>query len=90
MTRLTDGKRVVEITMTRWTGNGYEPDWSNDFFAVGSLPYIGDVNAYCVEHLDYCIEQALDWKNAIGDFAEDADVCSAEDIESRCVFVEKI
>lgn len=32
MTRLTDGKKTVEIEMMVWEGSGYTPDWSKDFF----------------------------------------------------------
>lgn len=72
--RLFDGKNLISIEMNNWTGNGYTPDWSNDFFEAGSLPYDEDVEAYRVDDVDYCIEQAMDWKNADGDFYEpDAD-----------------
>lgn len=59
MTRFVDvtGK-VAEITMNMWTGNGYTPDFSSDFFEVGSLHYIEDLDAHEVEDVDYCIVQA--------------------------------
>lgn len=56
MTRLSDGKRVVEITMNEWTGTGYTPDWSNDFFNVGCLPYDEENDYYIVDDIEYCIE----------------------------------
>ena len=31
MTKLTDGKRTVGITMNTWTGTQYTEDWSSDF-----------------------------------------------------------
>lgn len=71
MTRLTDGKKTIEISLVIFEGNGWTPDWSNDFFSVGSLPFDEEKQAYVVEDVDYCIEQALDWKNSVGDFADD-------------------
>lgn len=72
--KLYDGKKMVNIEMNNWTDNGYTPDWSIDFFEAGSLEYNEDMEAYLVEDVDYCIEQAMDWKNADGDFYEpDAD-----------------
>lgn len=84
--RLYDGKKLVSIEMNNWTENGYTPDWSIDFFAAGNLPYDEDMNAYIVEDVDYCIEQADDWKNSRGDYY-DPDV-TPSDIESRNVDVE--
>ena len=70
MAKLTDGKRTVEILMMTWTGTGYSPDWSNDFFAVGTLPMSED-ETYIVQDVAYCIEQAEDWKHQRGDYADD-------------------
>lgn len=81
MTRLTDGKKTVEISLKVWENNGYTPDWSMDFFEVGQLPYDDEKDAYIVEDVDYCIEYAIDWKNRRGDFSEDTDE------EDRAVFV---
>lgn len=71
MTRLYDGKKIAEITMCIYEGNGWTPDWSNDFFDIGLLEYDEDHEAYKVEDVDYCIEQAEDWKNSEGDFCDD-------------------
>lgn len=71
-TRLVCGNRMVEITMRTWNGREYTPDWSGDFFNVG-LKYDGDLDAYEVEDIDYCIEQAEDWRNKEGDFYGDED-----------------
>ncbi len=79
MTRLTDGKTVVEITMNEWTGDGYTPDWSHDFFEVGGLEYDEATNTYKVEDVEYCIEQARDWQNAVGDFREYEDDVDTSD-----------
>ena len=71
MTRLYDGKKIAEITMNTWTGNGYTPDFSLDFFEVGVLPYDEKRDAYVVDDVDYCIEYAMDWKDSKGDFHDD-------------------
>lgn len=68
---LTDGKKTVIIRMCIWEGNGYSPDWSNDFFDAGSLPYNESKGAYIVKDVDYCIDQAHDWEKSEGDFSED-------------------
>ena len=65
---MTDGRRTVEIEMRTWDGNNYSPDWSVDFFSV---PYDEEKEMYVVEDVDYCIEQAEDWKNGIGDYVEE-------------------
>lgn len=71
MIRLTDGKKIAEITMNVWNSNGYTPDFSLDFFEVGALPYDEEKEAYVVDDVDYCIEQANDWKDSNGDFVND-------------------
>lgn len=68
--KLTDGKKVVEIRMQVWDGNGYEPDWSQDFFEAGGLPTDDATGASVVDDVDYCIEQAQDWANKRGDHSE--------------------
>lgn len=90
MTRLTDGTRTVEIAMTEWTGSGYTPDWSNDFFQVGSLPYNEETETYAVPDVDYCIDMAQDWANAKGDYLDDKDYYTEDEIGNRCVTVEEI
>ena len=77
-TKLVSGNRIVEITMQTWTGTEYTPDWSNDFFNVGVLKYDKDLEAYEVEDIDYCIDQAMDWKNKEGDFYGEEDVDGVE------------
>lgn len=71
MTRLTDGKKTVDIEMMVWEGNGYAPDWSKDFFEVGNLEYDEKLEAYKVRDVEYSIEQANDWRKSIGDFSCD-------------------
>ena len=88
MTRLTDGKRILEIAMNNWTKNEYTPDWSADFFDVGCLPYNAELDAYLVKDVDYCVKQAMDWENNTGDYFDyDAD---PEEVESRNVYYQLI
>ena len=84
MTRLTDGKRTLEIAMNNWTKNDYTPDWSADFFDVGCLPYNEELDAYQVKDVDYCVAQAMDWEINTGDYIDyDAD---PEEVDSRNVY----
>lgn len=80
--KLTDGKRTVEITIQEWNGEEWEPDWSADFFNAGKLAD-DETGASIVEDVDYCIEQAMDWKYSRGDFADEGYV----DPEDRLVKV---
>ena len=75
--KMTDGKKTVEITMKVWNdfNTGYSPDWSNDFFNAGVLPYDEDEDFFIVDDVDYCIEQAEEWE--------------AED-ENNAVFVDEL
>lgn len=82
---LTNSKKTVNIIMKEWNGSGYGPDWSNDFFGTGVLEKIEDDNygtAYIVRDVDYCIEQAEDWKNMRGDYAEEREELSDEEISA--------
>lgn len=63
---LTDRTRLIKIEMQVWGwkgSDGFSPDWSNDFFESGCLPYDGELDAYEVEDIDYCIEQAQEWED---------------------------
>lgn len=84
--KLTDNKKTVEITMHHnWIdGEGYTPDWSEDFFCSGNLNYDEDRDAYIVKDVDYCVDQANDWMHSTGDFSMD------ESNEDRMVFVDEI
>ena len=92
--RLTDKTgRVLEIKMQMWDEErpGYTPDFSQDFFESGNLPYNVDLDAYEVDDIAYCLDQALDWEKAEGDFYEDRffdDEQSPVKIENRCVTYE--
>lgn len=92
MTKLTDGKKTVEITITSWDEDacGYTPDCSADFFCVGLLELDEEKNAYIVPDVDYCIEQAQDFQHARGDFFDNRDDCDPAEIESREVWIENV
>ena len=82
MARLTDGKKTVEIRM--YGTNAVE--WSDDFFEVGNLEYDEGKDAHVVSDVDYCIEQAIDWKNGVGDFYNpDAEVDAEAEDRKVCV-----
>lgn len=83
--KLTDGTRTISIQMQTWNGNGYSQDYSKDFFEAGSLEYDEKKDAYIVEDVDYCIEQANDCVNHKGDFND-----GEEPDENDFVFVDEI
>lgn len=83
--KITDGKRTVEIRMMVWTGTGYSPDWSNDFFDAGCLN-CSEEGIHIVPDVGWCIEQAQDWCNQRGDYADDG----IPDPEDRYVEVSDI
>ena len=85
-TKLVSGNRMVEVEMQLWNGFQYTPDWSYDFFNVGTLKYDNDLDAYEVDDIDYCIEQANDWMNKEGDYYGEEDVDGIE----RVTTVEEI
>lgn len=72
--KITDGKKPAEIRIQLWTGSGYDPDWSNDYFNAGNLPYNADADTYTVADVDYCIDMA----NA----ADEDGACCTYDAES--------
>lgn len=71
MIKLFDTNRIATITMKTFdnTNSSLSPDFAADFFEVGSLAYNEALDAYEVQDVTYCIEQAQDWANAEGDFA---------------------
>lgn len=71
MTKLTDGNRTVEIGMYVYEDNQMGCDWSADFYCVGILPKDRNNDAFIVEDVSYCIEQAEDWKYRCNDFNDD-------------------
>lgn len=82
--KITDGKKTVEIKMIVWDETRYTPDWSADFFQAGSLPYNEYTDTYTVKDVDYCIDQALDWRDSKGDFSD------AEPNENNTVFCDEV
>lgn len=88
--KITDGKKTVEIRIQRWNGSGYDPDWSNDYFTAGALPYNEDTDTYTVDNVDYCIDAA--------NSADEEGACCTHDAESgefvrdedMCVFVTEL
>lgn len=82
--KITDGKKTVEIRIQRWNGSGYDPDWSNDYFTAGALPYNDDTDTYTVDNVDYCIDAAnsadedgacCTYDAEAGEFVRDEDMC---------------
>lgn len=74
MTVLVDNGKAVEVTIREWDEAGvqYGPDWSNDFFEVGTLEAVDGLDdAYFVDDVDYCVEAANDMVAGVGDFAGD-------------------
>lgn len=82
--KITDGKKTVSIRMMVWEGSGYSPDWSQDFFEAGSLPYNEDTDTYTVDDVDYCIDQAMEWKETNEGFLGEIKT------ENNCVWVDEV
>lgn len=79
--KITDGRRTITITMQTWTGAGYSPDFAEDFFDAGALEIDNGTGAYIVPDVEYCIDQANDYKLGRGDFSD------CEPDENLCVSV---
>lgn len=60
--KLTDGKNVIEISMNKWEGNGYSPDWADEFFECADAKYNEEMDAYNVPDLQYCLDEAQSWE----------------------------
>lgn len=86
MTRFTDGKKTIEITMYEIKDGNRGEDFSNDFFEVGGLQFDEELHAYIVDDVDYCADQADDWEKCIGDYYDDAEYVEEYEVE-RCVVV---
>lgn len=71
--KITDGKKTVDVKMKTWDGCQCTPDWAEDFFCAGSLPYDDEADVFTVPDVDACIEQAEDWRDCRGDFQDDAE-----------------
>lgn len=90
MTRFTDGKKTVEISMKVWDGSQYGPAWERDFFDVGGLPYDEETDTYMVEDVDYLVDQANDWHDGTGDYQDDFEGDPGHTPDDRAVWVDVI
>lgn len=86
--KMTDGKKLVEVTMKIWNGSGYGPDWANEFFETAGLEFDGEVDAFMVNDVDYCIEQMEDWKNCANDYIDDEDPDGNRYVDTVTLFEE--
>lgn len=88
--KITDGKRTIEITIREWNGSGWGPDWSNDYFNAGLLPYDEETDTHTVASVAHCIEMATDWHDPDSAcYAEDQDgnpICN----EDMCINITEI
>ena len=63
---LTDGTRTVHIYMCGIN----DVEWTEDFYNAGDLEYDEETDVYTVEDVAYCIEQAIDYFNGVGDHVD--------------------
>ena len=70
MIRLTDGYATVTVEMKTWDERNqcYTPDRAPAFFGVRELPFNRSTQAYKVNDVNYCLEQAHDSMLHMGDF----------------------
>lgn len=70
MIRLTDGYATVTVEMKTWDERNqcYTPDRADEFFGVRGLPIDLSTQAYKVEDVNYCLDQARDSMLHMGDF----------------------
>lgn len=74
MARLVDkNRKLLDIQMAVWAGDGWGLDWSEDFYNVGDLEYDADpfVQAYKVDNVYDALEAAQDWSENVGDWSMD-------------------
>ena len=72
-TYFTDGKTTAAITLHEWDDatRQYTPDWSADFYDVGSLRSVGEIDnepVYECDDIDALIDQANDAIAGVGDY----------------------
>ena len=89
MTKFTDGKQTISISMCVYENGNMSPDWEEDFFEVGSLPLEEKTETYIVDDVEYLIKQARDWERGEGDFSGELEE-SGDDPEDRRVYVTHI
>lgn len=91
MTKLTDGRRTIGITMRILSESGYSPDMSADFFETGGLPKTEDGETCVVKDVSYCIDRAFDWAYYKGEFFNsEAEAYNEEHGFSRVASVEAV
>lgn len=92
MTKIKDDKKTIGIKMRTWNGETYSPDISADFFGgCAGTGYDPEDGCLVVKDVDYCIEQANDWQDMVGDYAETArDLCEPRNGQERCVEVKNL
>lgn len=73
MTRITDGKKTVEIVMQVWDNynKAYRPDFSEEFFIGKYESYNALDEEFAVDDVDYCVAYLLDYMEGAGDFDDD-------------------
>lgn len=69
MTRYTDGKNTIGITMHQWTGDGWTPDWQNDFFDAVREDSVEKI-AYFAKDVNYMVDCLIDYMEGVGDFVD--------------------
>ena len=71
--KITDGNMTAEIIMkVQRFGEWPSGNYAFDFFDCGGLRQ-DNSGAYIVRDVKYCVEQAHDWVNRVGDFYCDDD-----------------
>ena len=99
MTRLTNGKQLIEVYMGNWTdGSGWGPDLTGELLGPAYERYDDEHDAILIDgSIDIFIDWARDWENgkdewtaeALNDSAFDADPDAKQyilrEIESRGV-----
>mgnify|MGYP000888645613 CR=1 FL=1 len=72
-TYFTDGKTTISVTLHEWddTTRQYTPDWSADFYDVGGLLEVSEIDnepVYACDSIDALIGQANDAVAGVGDY----------------------
>lgn len=101
MTKLTDGRRVMELTMNTYAADGthYTPDWSGDFIGNdGGATYVEEIGAYLIGEgvdLEDVLDAARDANEATeaggepSTYAEFYDIGSHESTDAELVWAYK-
>lgn len=55
---ITDNTKTVSISIRRWNGSSYGPDFAEEYFDAAALPYDADTDTYTVDDVDYCVDMA--------------------------------